>query len=531
MKKIKDKITDVYNRYLIFIRNAITKKIKKFGIISLNIFFYLIKLSFLSSKKVEISIFSRYLILVILVLFSYLFYLSIPTLYNYSEIQKDLTKKLSSEFNLNTSLSANITYKILPLPNFELSNVLLTTGSKNKFDEYAQIKKMNIYISTKNLHNKNKITIKNILISEANIKINNNSYNYINNYLKQKISNKKIKMKKSKIFFIQNNLEKDLITLATIKNLNLFHESKKSLNKIKIDGTIYNTRYNFVLTKNINEVDVTDIQIKFKDFNALLKNVISKDKNDQKKYLGKTSLIFSGSELNTEYQFLNQIINLQSQKSKLNNKSINYEGKISISPFYYNIKVNLYSLDILKLFNNLSKIKNLLDEKILLNNKINGQILLNINSLKGTKFFDKGKIKINIVKGKLIINNTELISDKIGKIIFKDSSIEIKDNRRIFKANIFFDVLDQKKFYQKLQVPKSNKIKLNNIYLEMEKDLDQGDIKINEFVLNKEISKALLEKSIDLTNEIDVSEIQKLKNWIELKKFSNRLFSKIKELN
>ena len=32
--------------------------------------------------------------------------------------------KLSKEFNLNAALSANITYKILPSPNFEISNVL-----------------------------------------------------------------------------------------------------------------------------------------------------------------------------------------------------------------------------------------------------------------------------------------------------------------------------------------------------------------------------------------------------------------------
>ena len=54
------------------------------------------------------------------------------------------------------------------------SNVLLTTGSKNKFEEYAQIKKIKVYIYLKNLHNKNSLKIKDIVISEANFNINHN---------------------------------------------------------------------------------------------------------------------------------------------------------------------------------------------------------------------------------------------------------------------------------------------------------------------------------------------------------------------
>ena len=93
--------------------------------------------------KRKISVFNRYLILLIVFLFLYLFYLSIPGLYYFERLQRDLTTKLSKEFNLNASLSGNITYKILPTPNFEILNVILNTDS----DEFAQIKKMRIYIS------------------------------------------------------------------------------------------------------------------------------------------------------------------------------------------------------------------------------------------------------------------------------------------------------------------------------------------------------------------------------------------------
>ena len=207
MKKIKAKIINEYNRYLISTKNSIRKQLRslqfsllkefsRFSSLTRKTFFYFVRLKFMKNSKVRISVFNRYLILLIVILFSSLFYLSTPSLYNYVTLQKELTEKLLKEFNLNTALSANINYKILPSPNFEISNVLLITNKNNKFDEYAQIKKMKIYISTKNLQNQKQIEIKNIVISEANFNIDENSYDYINNYLKNKISNKKIQIKK-----------------------------------------------------------------------------------------------------------------------------------------------------------------------------------------------------------------------------------------------------------------------------------------------------------------------------------------------
>ena len=70
-------------------------------------------------------------------------------------------------------------------------------------------------------------------------------------------------------------------------------------------------------------------------------------------------------------------------------------------------------------------------------------------------------------------------------------------------------------------------MKLNNIYVVIEKNLNISEIEINKFVINLKTKKNHSNKSFDLTEEIDFSEIYNLKNWIEVKKFSNQLFSKI----
>ena len=548
MKKIKAKITNAYNRYLsliskktlsFFNRLKFSKNIKiktsafnqYLSITSKKILFFIIRLKFMKNSKVKISVFNRYLILLIVILFSYLFYLSAPTLYNYGDLQKELTKKLLKEFNLNTALSASITYKILPSPNFEISNVLLNTNTDDKFNDFAQIKKMKIYVSTRNLHNQNRLEIKYIIISKANFNINKHSYNYINKYLKNKLSNKKIQIKKSKFFFRESSSEKDVVTLSTIDKSNLFYDKKNTTNKVSIEGSIYNTKYHLTLSRNIYKKNTTDLLIKLKKLNTIIKSKFVVDQNKKNNYNGKASINFSGSEINAIYKIVDKLITLNSEKSILNNNNFTFKGEISTSPFYYNLYVNLETINVAKLIENLSKLKNLLDEKILLNKNLNGKILFNINSLKGIKFFDEAKVDMRIINGKLMLSNSALISDKIGEMLFIDSFLESIDDKKIFKSKILFKIYNQKKFYQKLQIPKNNRIKLNNIYFELEKDLNIDDIKIKKIILNKKTANNSQNKTTDLTNLVDLSEIIRLKNWIELKKFSSQIFSEIRKSN
>ena len=542
MKKIKAKIINEYNRYLISTKNSIRKQLRslrfsvlkeftRFSSLIRKIFLYFVRLKFMKNSKVFISVFNRYLILLIVILFSSLFYLSAPSLYNYVTLQKELTEKLLKEFNLNTALSANIVYKILPSPNFEISNVLLITNKDNKFDEYAQIKKMKIYISTKNLQNQQQLKIKNIVISEANFNIDENSYSYINNYLKNKISNKKIQIKKSKIFFRENSDAKEVIALSTLNKSKIFYNEKNYNNQITIDGSVYNTKYKLNLSRNIYKKNATNISINLKKLKAKIESIFIEDLGKKNTYNGETSINFLGSEINTKYQVVDQDVTIYSKNSKINNSNISFKGKIGISPFDSNIDASLESINVIKTIENLSKLKNLLDEKILLNRSLNGNIVLSINSLKGIKIFDKAEIRLRIVNGKLILNNSVFISDKIGKMFFVDSVLESIDKKKIFQSKILFEIYNQKKFFQKLQIPKNSRINLNNIYFEIEKDLYLDEIIINKFMLNKKTASNSLNKTINLTDLVYLDEINEVKNWIELKKLLAQIFSEISKTN
>ena len=475
--------------------------------------------------KFKISVFNRYLILLIVLLFSYLSYLSLPSFYKFDLLKNDLTNKLLKEFNLNASFSDNIKYSLLPWPNFEIKNVYLSIN-RNKTSQFAQIKKIRVYLNLSKLHSQKKYQIKKIVFMDSNIDINKNSYNYINNYLKNIISDKKIEILKSKIFFTKNNNKKDPVAISTIYKSELFYDKKNNINKSNIKGSIFNTNFTLNFLRKINTLNPTTIDINFEEINFKIKNESTLIKNNQNNYMGNTTISFLNNKNIFNYQLKEKVILLKSQKN-INVNNIDFDGTIYKSPFYFNLSLYLKKIDTIKFINIFYQLKHFLNNNILLNEKFNGQGSIHIENLDNFKFFDNAKINLKFINEGLLLDNTSLTSNKIGKLIFLESSITEKDNQQFLKAKILFNIINEKKFYQKFQIPKNNRIKIKNIFLQIEQNLNSNDVKFIEFIFNHSFNDNSLENTINVANLINIDEIQKLKNWIELKKFINHLFSRI----
>jgi hypothetical protein len=78
-----------------------------------------------TNDKFHVSNFSKYIIAIIAVLFIYIFYLSIPLLYDKNWVQNKIVTKLSDEFNINLINSFDISYRILPKPHYLIKKNLL----------------------------------------------------------------------------------------------------------------------------------------------------------------------------------------------------------------------------------------------------------------------------------------------------------------------------------------------------------------------------------------------------------------------
>ena len=120
MKKIKHYYKIVVN-YFNNLVNSVDKYFK--SLINKILLKYKNKIKSLSYKsKSKISNFNKILITFISLLFVYLFYLSIPTLYNKSWVQNTLEYKLVDQFKIDFSISSDISYEILPSPHFKVKN-------------------------------------------------------------------------------------------------------------------------------------------------------------------------------------------------------------------------------------------------------------------------------------------------------------------------------------------------------------------------------------------------------------------------
>ena len=122
--KLKNFCIDEFKKLNKFIESKIIKFINKYFPNKLNKY-----KKFKNIKFINISNLSMSIILFIALLFIYLFYVSIPTLYNKGTLQKDITDKLIKEFRIDFSLSSNIRYFILPSPHFLIENVKIVFNS------------------------------------------------------------------------------------------------------------------------------------------------------------------------------------------------------------------------------------------------------------------------------------------------------------------------------------------------------------------------------------------------------------------
>ena len=77
-------------------------------------------------KKFKVSIFIKFIFLLIILFFSFFIYLSIPVIFNYKSIESVIESKFYSDFNINLNINGDIKYQLLPKPH------LLINDSVNK---------------------------------------------------------------------------------------------------------------------------------------------------------------------------------------------------------------------------------------------------------------------------------------------------------------------------------------------------------------------------------------------------------------
>ena len=468
--------------------------------------------------KFTISNFNKYLIVSISILFIYLFYLSIPTIYNKDLLQKELSKKIISNYNLNISLSSDINYLILPSPHFLIKNAKIFNNSSTIPEELGQIKKLKVFISKKSLMKQKHMRITKILIKDANFSISNDNLNFYYNYINNRLSENRIEIKNSNFFF-KNNTD-ETVSILFVPNSNLFFDKEKKINKMSGNGEIFQVPISFKWKKEFNENKTKNFIFNIEPLSLHFENKsIVSEKNGDK---GENIINLGNAKLITNYSFKENSILLDSINSKVFNNFIKYDGKINIKPFFINLNINIEKINLHKIIVKTPIIKEILFSKIIFDENLSAKIKLDSKNIKN-KLFDSMKLNLHIDGGSINLNESILLNEKIGKLNLKNSSFLFENDELIFNGYFNFKIKNQNEFYRTFVVPKRNRKLLENIDFSIEYNLLKNQLKIIDITLNNKTTDNIdnIEEILQTYNTQDRMQIT---NWIDLKNFVNKIF-------
>ena len=453
-----------------------------------------------TNDKFHVSKFSKYLISAIVVLFIYIFYLSIPLLYDKNWIQNKIVTELGNEFNINLGNSFDFSYRILPKPHY------LIRDSKTPL---AEIKTLNVFISQNNFFNKDSIRINEVVIEEANFSLLSNDLKPLYKESENKFSKKKIKINDSNIFF-KNNLN-EVISIIKISNAFLLFDEKNLFNLFDLKGEIFNIPFKLKYENALNlrkqiEINAPDLKLK------VINNFFKKDENLSS---GISNISILGSSINTKFNIKDQIAIFQSDGSRIYNSKIDYNGQLAINPFDLNLKINLYDYKISNLFTPNSIINEFIKSGLLFNENISVQTLVNIKSTKKDEIFNEAKLELRILNGKISFDKSVFINNNIGLMEISNSDLFLDNDKLFLSSNLSIDIKDIDKLYSFLNTSKNSRknirnIKLNIIYDFLSNQIELNNIKINDNDVSSQFNN-IAEGFIDI-NSNNLTKSRKLLN-------------------
>tara|TARA_B100000795_G_scaffold91656_1_gene66890 strand:+ start:622 stop:2106 length:1485 start_codon:yes stop_codon:yes gene_type:complete len=445
----------------------------------------ILKLQNKTNNKYQISAFNKYLITFISLLFFYLFYLSIPVLYDKTWVQSNIESQLLKEFKINFSISSDISYRILPTPHFLIKDSKIFKETGDKKVSLSDIKNLKVFISQKNLFDKKKMILKYLKIDNANFLLSRDDFGLLRDNSNNKFSNKKIEINKSNIFFKDKSNE--ILTIVKIYKAFLFQDSENLINLFNLKGEVFNIPFSFDYKKKIDSLNNEEFNINAKTLKLNIFNQYNNEKN--KLNSGKNIIKFFTSTINTDYEIKNGTLTFNSVNSRVKNAKVDYSGNLSINPFDLNFDINIDNYDLFTKFNNNSIFNELIKTKLLFNDNISVSSSITGTSDLKKSIFQDIKINFNIVNGKINFDKTRLINNKIGFLELANSNLSIENDSLILNTNIIIDINNSEELFSLLQTNKRFRKPIKDIVINLDYDFSNNQILFNTFKIeNQEMS-------------------------------------------
>ena len=468
-----------------------------------------------TNNNLEISTFNKFLITFIAVLFLYIFYLMLPLLYDKNWVKNNIQTKLLAEFKIDLNSIDDISYRILPAPHFLIKDSTISLNSSKNEKPIAEIKDLIVFLDQMNFFNKEKMSIIEVIIDNANFSLLGNNLKLLNDSTINKFTNKKIIIKKSNIF-IKNNLD-EITTIIKVNKANFFYNEKKLQNQFDIKGNVFAIPFTFELKTKNDLVIEKKFLFKTKTLNLeIFNNHIIKKNNS---IIGNNIITFLNSSIDSDYEFTDKSIIFTSKNSRILSSKINYDGELSINPFDLDLHVSLNSNRISKLFNLNSILVEFLKSGLLFNENISLNTSITVNSNIQDDFFDNAKIYLSILNGKINFDNTKFVNDEIGSLKLSNSSLFLQNNKLILNTTLFFDVKNSDRLFSFLNTNKRLRKNIENVIINIDYDFLTNEIKFNNVKIDNN------EASAQFMNIIEGFKDNNFNNLIKSRRLLNELIS------
>ena len=466
------------------------------------------KLNFLfqRNKIIEFTRSKRVFLFLFIIFILSLSYLSIPLLYNKDKLASIFESQLSKKLGISFIFSKNLNYNLLPRPTFTFNNVSILEKDIN----LANIDKIKVYPSLKNLFFINDINIEFIFLENANFNLNKENYNFFIKLLNKNFQKLNLEIKNSNIFY--RNIENDVLFINKINKIEYYYNSKNSQNILFAKNEIFNIPYSMEIQN-----DILQKKIISKVNLNLLKLQIEKEldySNDKK--IGKMNFILNKNKSEANYQLNKNSFNFDFFNKSSSNKFI-YNGDINFFPFFFNATGNIDKINLYKLLNSQSILIQLFKTKLLNNKNLNIKTTINSKKILPHSGLIDLIANFKIEEGLIDLDNTKFSWASYANFELSQSLLYLNDDNLILDGKIIIDIINYNKIYKFFQTPRNKRVEIKKIEFNFNYNFDHQIVNFNDIKINNQNN----QKVSNIINNFIFNK-NKLQNKINFKNLMNQ---------
>lgn len=434
----------------------------------------------------------------------FLFYLSIPNLYDKSQIQSQIKNQIFKKYNIQVKLNEDIKYSFFPEPHFFVKNLSILRKDK----EIGLSRNFKVTIGLNNFFNFNSVNIKDLVFNRTDFKIYQEDIAFFYELLNTEANDNNIIIKNSNIFF--NSKDDEVLFINKIYHSKFYYDPNKLVYILSSKNKIFNVPFNIEI-KNDKFNKKIFSELNSKKFRLSVKNLFE---YDDKNEFGFLEILFINKSTSLNYKIEKNFLSFIS-----NTRNNSYDGRIDFKPFYFNANFNYDGLSSKNLFENDSILFEIIKSELFNNDNLNVLLNFNVKNIVNINELNNLLLKVGIEEGEIRLSNSSINWKDDLNIILNECLINYDNGEINLIGDVKFKFKDIDDFYSSYQIKKNHRKKIQEVQLDFVYNFNKKNISFD----NVKIDNQSNEKIDEFINQFD-QKGKKVFNKITFKNFLNSFF-------